>query len=590
MQGVPSNLLVVRLQSAVLGSAVLALFGVMLHGLLIPVLRVQAGTFDEIDYTRLVSFLGDATPNGAGVPISQVEAASAGAYFPATTDILFIATLDPFGQAVSFTPDSDGIGTTGHATTTVGGNFYGNPDADGQPNSLASGANEVTVYEATNWMEFVLNKHDGIDPLPQDFRVQNSSWISTTISNAYNSDILRRYDFVIDTNNITAVVGLNNGTGTLPQLLGHSYNAIAVGITKGNHSAGLTQSFYGPGRTKPDLVAPKGTTSAATAVVSSAATMLHEVVAGSDGVNSEVMKALLLAGATKGEFPDWSRTMAQPLDSKWGAGELNVYNSYLMVHSEDEGGPVGGQTEGSITEPDSVVRSHGWDFQTIAPGEERYYDFEIPDGSTAAELSIILAWNVEVTDSNAGDTFSGVLQPLANLDLTLCNSTVACDINTNIDMSKSTVDNVEHIYIGPGQGVDQLGPGTYTLKVSSDVSNLKDRDFGLAWRTNTLFDVVSADFDEDGDVDGSDFLAWQRGYGTLLGATHADGDADGDRDVDRDDLTHLQASFGPPPALPAIAAVPEPGALGLALLVTLALWGSRRSRSILSQANRRRLA
>ena len=121
---------------------------------------------------------------------------------------------------------------------------------------------------------------------------------------------------------------------------------------------------------------------------------------------------------------------------------------------------------------------------------------------------------------------------------------------------------MEHIY------ETNLDPGTYTLKVSTDSS----RDFGLAWRLNTLFDEFSADFDEDDDIDGSDFLAWQRGYGTLLGATHADGDADGDRDVDRDDLAILQDSFGSPAAAPlAFAAVPEPGTLILALLATLAL-------------------
>jgi hypothetical protein len=53
------------------------------------------------------------------------------------------------------------------------------------------------------------------------------------------------------------------------------------------------------------------------------------------------------------------------------------------------------------------------------------------------------------------------------------------------------------------------------------------------------------DFDADVDVDGSDFLAWQRGRGTTaLHAAIADGDADYDRDVDDDDLAAWAAHFG----------------------------------------------
>jgi hypothetical protein len=56
--------------------------------------------------------------------------------------------------------------------------------------------------------------------------------------------------------------------------------------------------------------------------------------------------------------------------------------------------------------------------------------------------------------------------------------------------------------------------------------------------------VISPDFDVDGDVDGSDFLAWQRGLGASGNATAADGDADGDKDVDGVDLTYWNTQFG----------------------------------------------
>ncbi len=57
--------------------------------------------------------------------------------------------------------------------------------------------------------------------------------------------------------------------------------------------------------------------------------------------------------------------------------------------------------------------------------------------------------------------------------------------------------------------------------------------------------LPNADFDNDGDVDGRDFLAWQRGYGTQApNATKADGDADNDLNVDGDDLGIWQEQFG----------------------------------------------
>lgn len=53
-----------------------------------------------------------------------------------------------------------------------------------------------------------------------------------------------------------------------------------------------------------------------------------------------------------------------------------------------------------------------------------------------------------------------------------------------------------------------------------------------------------ADFDGDGDVDGRDFLLWQRGYGISQGAAHGDGDANLDGRVDGQDLAVWQDSYG----------------------------------------------
>jgi hypothetical protein len=87
--------------------------------------------------------------------------------------------------------------------------------------------------------------------------------------------------------------------------------------------------------------------------------------------------------------------------------------------------------------------------------------------------------------------------------------------------------------------------------------------------------MENADFDGDGDVDGRDFLTWQRGFGTP-DAVLADGDADGDNDVDGADLVIWQAQYGQPTGpLAASTSVPEPASFTL-IGTLLAMLGVRR--------------
>jgi hypothetical protein len=83
-----------------------------------------------------------------------------------------------------------------------------------------------------------------------------------------------------------------------------------------------------------------------------------------------------------------------------------------------------------------------------------------------------------------------------------------------------------------------------------------------------LFDNAAAgdpDFNGDGNVDGQDFLVWQRGFG-LTGQTNNDnGDADGNGIVNADDLTLWRSGFGS--AVAAAGAVPEPSSALLAAFV-----------------------
>jgi hypothetical protein len=80
---------------------------------------------------------------------------------------------------------------------------------------------------------------------------------------------------------------------------------------------------------------------------------------------------------------------------------------------------------------------------------------------------------------------------------------------------------------------------------------------------------TSGDFDEDGDVDGADYLRWQGGVGLTAGATRAHGDGDVDFDVDGADLAVWRGKFGK--SLSAATTVPEPSALALAAIAAVAL-------------------
>jgi len=72
---------------------------------------------------------------------------------------------------------------------------------------------------------------------------------------------------------------------------------------------------------------------------------------------------------------------------------------------------------------------------------------------------------------------------------------------------------------------------------------------------------MAADFDGDDDVDGEDFLIWQRGLGLTGQTNNANGDADGNGTVDGADLDAWKGQFGSGGG--AVGAVPEPTSLAL---------------------------
>jgi hypothetical protein len=85
-----------------------------------------------------------------------------------------------------------------------------------------------------------------------------------------------------------------------------------------------------------------------------------------------------------------------------------------------------------------------------------------------------------------------------------------------------------------------------------------------------------ADFDEDGDVDQADLATWQNGYGITVATDHHQGDADGDQNVNGKDFLIWQRQFTDNLSnLSLLTSVPEPstGILVIGLLSMIS--GSR---------------
>ncbi|TWU22791.1 hypothetical protein [Bythopirellula polymerisocia] len=103
----------------------------------------------------------------------------------------------------------------------------------------------------------------------------------------------------------------------------------------------------------------------------------------------------------------------------------------------------------------------------------------------------------------------------------------------------------------------------------------------LVWEIDVIEGPsVSADFDMDGDVDGKDFLTWQRGFGINDGSAQpGDGDATGDGNVNAADLSVWQNTYSPEALIVSSVSVPEPATMAIACAAMFSLLSFGRCRS-----------
>ena len=392
----------------------------------------------EAGYSVLAAELGIGLPTGAGVVAYQCEAPESGVHY---LPITMLTTPTVLGGKTYHA--LAGLGSASGHAAAVGSVFY-------QTAGISDGVTTVHSDEALN---FVTELAVGNAPPVFPGDVQNFSWVGSTSD---STELLRRFDFMLDRDRKIAVVAPSNDTGPVMELMTSSHHAICAGVFSGVHNRGGTV-IDGVGRMKPDLVVDQGYTSLAAPSVASAASLLLEKILASYPVADEpqVVKSLLIAGATKKRLPGWLRTAtSRPYDEVFGAGELNVLNAYHML--------VVGQQSASA----SVERATlGWDFAPSSSSTPKRYFFTVPQGQMAVSFAAGLVWHRQVTRR----TF---LSTLPNLELRVYAASGFIPDAVPIDQSLSAVDNVEHLYLR------NLPAGQYMLEVSSDTNA---HDYAIAW-------------------------------------------------------------------------------------------------------------
>lgn len=213
------------------------------------------------------------------------------------------------------------------------------------------------------------------------------------------------------------------------------------------------------------------------------------------------------------------------------------------------------------------------------PGTEPEDDAAVYFADSRNNTADLYRLNINPAPDPVGDPFTGgVTAPAAQLNLypqqtgavkagALGMAWRHHEITKSGDIITWSVDGFDLIQVDASKFVTNQPGGGNILFGYSDTGQGSSTDFNAQFLLFGLIDNVEvsaltamddADFDEDGDVDGKDFLAWQRGFGIDDGSAQlADGDATGDGNVDQADLVAWQTQYGVP-LTANLAAVPEP--------------------------------
>jgi hypothetical protein len=425
-------------------------------------MAVHASNLDTIGVTLLRTVTTNV--NGAGIRVAQPESGSG-------TATNWQVNPGAVGQPVSLFTYFSSSGTannfpnavgaeSGHADT-VAGYFYG--ILGGVATNVAhvnsyAASYFVQVYEriigsSTNYTASLPSANINDPVVNQSFIFLNSDY--TPVSTNEQKAIDSAYDNYAAQYNTLFVSGVGNGGAVNPPATG--YNGIGVGAYGGSSSVGPTLDN---GRAKPDIMAPAGETSFSTPYVAGAAAVLMQAGLRGDGGSAtnfaadiRTVKALLLNGAVKPA--DWTNGAASPLDARYGAGVLNVFNSYKQLAGRRQTNFILASVSTGAAHPPTRATNtigvlSGWNFTNLTSSSSldmvAHYYFNVTNGVSNATFTATatLVWNRQQSESS-----------INNLHLFLYNAA-----NSNlVAVCTSAVDNVQHLF------VPKLPQGRYDLQV-----------------------------------------------------------------------------------------------------------------------------
>ena len=412
-----------------------------------------ASDLDTIGVTLLRQI--DPALTGSGVRLAQAEAPES-----TNTPSPFEVNPSTVGQPSSLftyisasgtaTTYPNSVGSQSAHAGSVGGHFYGTSGG------VATQATHVDNYEASYFYNNVVAPGVAIsDPIVNQSFIFDSQ--ATNVDQAYDNYSANRKTLFV------SGVG-NSGPVSSPATC---FNGIGVGAYGGFSSIGPTTNGA---RCKPDITAPAGATSFSTPYVAGAAAILLQAANRGDGGGNvsaasdlRTLKGLLLNGAIKPS--GWTNGLRSPLDARYGAGILNVFNSWQQLSGgqhafiESTSNPSGGPHPPGPN-PNNEPALVGWDYNSIANTRSGgiyqeqvnhyYFNLNTNSGDTFA-VTATLVWNRQSGKSAVND-LNLFLYDAGNASLVTC--------------STSAVDNVEHVFL------TALPKGRYDLQVQKNPASL----------------------------------------------------------------------------------------------------------------------
>ncbi len=470
-----------------------------------------AGYKEDIGFTALQTELGAAIADGSRIPlVTQCEAESLIDHDNDVQTGKILAWMpDPGHREFNGKKIIDKSGSppvySGHATG-VGSRFYG------ETGSIAPGIASIESYRTLHWLDRgFLKGNSTFKPAYTAGRVANHSWIGSAAGR--DAGHLRRTDWVVGTDEYVQVVGPCRDH---KPLLGSAFNTIAVGSAAGESGAGsiAVDIVYTGGRTCPHLVAPLKNASSTVPVVAAGVALLIELGHADPGLSkdpvvrqtvnrngdtlynaerSEVVKAALMAGADRvtrntvmidGMTPNINDYRMKPLDRtadgldrRYGAGQLNIYNSYHIIAAGEQNSSEDAPAAGG------VIADRGFDYDPFFGGQggsnaiATYY-FSV--GGASGRLWAALVWNIAI-EAGSGPYFVGSAA-LYDLDLLLYDVTEQTAPQL-VDGSTGSGGNTQNLWI------ELNGPRKYMLQVRPGAGQPPFTwDYALAWRIESQAD------------------------------------------------------------------------------------------------------